>query len=420
MLILVVPRADNYPEKHMLYQAYQTYVDMTAPLRAAAATFADALETWSAMEESDTVRKARAFYELLVLTGLTHQRPAFGIETVRVDQQEVAVQEETVYRTPFCALLHFKKDAAAVQPRVLLVAPMSGHFATLLRGTVRTLLADHDVFITDWINPRDVALAHGRFGLSEFVSHLMDFLDVLGPGAHIMAVCQPTVAALAAVALMAEDGHPAQPRSMVLMAGPNDARINPTQVNVLANSKPIEWFESHLIDCVPWRFTGALRRVYPGFMQLAAFINMNPERHVKALSDLYTYRARDETQKADVIHAFYEEYFAMMDLAAEFYLETVSLVFQRHALALGELEVMGRRVDLSAIRRTALLTVEGERDDICAVGQTLAAQEMCCSLRPLMKTHHVQTDVGHYGVFSGRRWETEIYPIVRDVIHLSQ
>ncbi|MGY6159084.1 polyhydroxyalkanoate depolymerase [Paraburkholderia strydomiana] len=336
-----------------------------------------------------------------------------------MDGKPVPVVEEVAAHTPFCSLLHFRKQTTvpAPQPRVLVIAPMSGHFATLLRGTVRTMLAEHDVYITDWHNPRDVPLSQGRFGFDEFVQHVIDFTETIGPGAHLLAVCQPTVAALAAVALMAADDNPAQPASMTLMAGPIDTRINPTRVNELAKSKPIEWFERNLISAVPFGFAGAHRRVYPGFVQLSAFMSMNLTRHLDSFETMHYERAKGDPAKADTIFSFYEEYFATMDLTADFYLETVDTVFQRHALPLGELTVMGRLVDPSAIRRTALLTVEGEKDDICAVGQTLAAQDMCDKLRPYLKTHHVQTGVGHYGVFNGQRWERQIYPRVRAVIY---
>ena len=356
----------------------------------------------------------------LALARLTHQRPSFGIDAVQIDHQVVAVSEEVVHRTPFCSLLHFKKDVQPTQPRVLLVAPLAGHFATLLRGTVATMLAEHDVYITDWHNARAVPLSDGPFGLDDCVGHLISFLELLGPGSHVVAVCQPTVATLAAVALMAEDGNPAQPRSMTLIAGPNDTRINPTQVDEWAVRTPLEWFENGLIDLVPMRFQGAMRRVYPGFLQLGAFMSLDLRRHASSLIDFYNCRVEGDTAKAEMIRAFYENYFATMDLPAEFYLDTVSRVFQQHALPLGKLLISGRRVDPGAIRRTALLTIEGEKDAICAVGQTEAAQEMCSSLPPYMKTHYIQTGVGHYGVFAGRRWETQIYPIVREVIHDSE
>lgn len=409
----------------MLYQAYQLQVDMLAPLRATArlgeAVFGPwggfGMPTWPVAKVAGTsLRRVTGAMELAARAGLTHHRPPFDIPSVTVGNREVAVTEEIAAVTPFGTLLRFRKDIDVVQPRVLVVAPLSGHFATLLRGTVRTLLADHDVYITDWHNARDVPLAAGRFGFEEYVDQLIDFLECIGPGAHLLAVCQPCVAALAAVAVMAEAGNPAQPRSMTLMAGPIDTRVNPTKVNELATSKPIEWFERTLIATVPWRFPGAGRRVYPGFVQLLAFMSMNLERHEKAHQNLYDHIVRGETEQAEAIRSFYDEYFAVLDLSAEFYLETIQKVFQDASLAKGELTHHGRPVNLGAIRRTALLTVEGERDDICALGQTAAAQELCSGLRPYLKRHHMQVGVGHYGVFSGRRWETQIYPIVRNMM----
>jgi polyhydroxyalkanoate depolymerase len=365
-------------------------------------------------------RQAAAACKVLELAEVTHRRPAWQIDSAVVAGEPVAVVEEAVHVTPFATLLRFRKNVAQVQPKVLVVAPMSGHFATLLRDTVRTLLVDHDVHVTDWHNVRDVALAEGRFGLDEYTDHIIAFLAAMGPGAHVVAVCQPCVSALAAVALMSEDGHAATPASLTLMAGPIDCRISPTAVNALATSKPIAWFEKHLISTVPWRHGGAGRRVYPGFMQLSAFMSMNKERHADAFRAYYRNLVADEREKAEVTRAFYAEYMAVSDLSADFYLETVRLVFQEHALPLGQLSHRGRPVDLKAIRRTALLTIEGEKDDICAIGQTLAAHDLCTGLRPYLRTHYVQAGVGHYGVFSGRRWQNQIYPVVRGVIHVSQ
>lgn len=405
----------------MLYQTYQLYADMMQPACSLADIASTLISGYRRADNSETLRALRAWCEVLALARLTHYRPPFGIDRVRINGrgEYVPVTEEIVIRTPFCTLLRFRREGAPQQPRVLLVAPMSGHFATLLRGTVETMLRDHDVYITDWHNPRDIPLVCGRFGFDEFVHHLITFLHVLGGNTHVVAVCQPTVAALAAAALMAEDGDPAQPPSLTLMAGPIDARVNPTRVNALATSRPIEWFENTLIGYVPLRFAGALRRVYPGFVQLIAFMSMNRERHEQALRDLYDLRARGEHGKADEIQTFYSEYFATMDLTAEFYLETISLVFQRFLLAQKLLDVAGRRVSTDAIRRTTLLTVEGERDDICAIGQTMAAQDLCASLRPYMRMHHIQTGVGHYGVFNGKRWESQVYPLLRETIHMS-
>ncbi|MEO8003320.1 MAG: polyhydroxyalkanoate depolymerase [Betaproteobacteria bacterium] len=405
----------------MLYQTYQSQQDLLWLSRVAATAVVPVLSDmrWG-LSDYPYVQKLAAAYEVFALADVTHRRPAFGIESVTVDGKEVPVWEEEAHRTPFGTLLHFRKDVAVSQPRVLLAAPMSGHFATLLRETVRTMLADHDVYITDWHNARDVPLTDGRFGLDEYVDHLIEFLGVMGPGAHMVAICQPCVAALAAVAVMAEDGHAAAPLSLTLMAGPIDCRISPTEVNKLAMSKPIAWFEDNLIGIVPARYPGGLRQVYPGFLQLMAFMNMNMERHVNSFREFYDDLLRGDSEKANAKRRFYQEYFAVADLPAEFYLETVSQVFQEHALPQGKLKWRDRTIDPRTIRRTALLTVEGEKDDICALGQTLAAQDLCASLRAYMRTHYIQAGVGHYGVFSGKRWNNNIYPVVRDVIHVSE
>ena len=404
-----------------MYHAYQTQTDLMWPLRALTKAAVPMLtDSTLGLSGHASQRQLAAACEVLNLSEVTHRRPAWGIASVTVLGESVPVVEEKVRVTPFGTLLRFRKDLAVPQPRVLIVAPMSGHFATLLRDTVRTMLADHDVYITDWHNTRDVPLSAGRFGLDEYTEHLMDFLAVMGPGSHLLAICQPCVASLSAVALMSEDAHPATPASLTLMAGPIDCRINPTGVNTLATGRPIEWFEKNLISSVPWRHRGAGRRVYPGFLQLTAFMSMNKERHVNALKDFYRHLLDGDHDKARVTRAFYEEYMAVADLSADFYLETVRLVFQEYALPRGLLKFRGRTVNPAAIRRTALLTVEGERDDICSVGQTLAAQDLCSGLRQYLRTHYVQPGVGHYGVFSGRRWQNHIYPVVREVTHVSQ
>jgi poly(3-hydroxybutyrate) depolymerase len=404
----------------MLYQAYQLQSDLMSPLRLLAQGGSAAL--WLGKTEGSLLRKFSASMEVFSRLRLTHSRPAYGITSVKVGERELAVTEEAVLTMPFGTLLRFKKETPAdlpYQPPVLLVAPLSGHFATLLRETVRTLLQDHDVYITDWHNARDVSLRHGPFALDDYIDHMIRFTQAIGPGTHVVAVCQPCVAALAAAAVMAEDDDPAQPRSLTLMAGPVDCRVNPTGVNTLATSKPIEWFEKNLISHVPLPHAGYMRRVYPGFVQLSAFLSMNLERHKKSFQDMYQHLLEGDVEKADVIRVFYDEYLAVNDLPAEFYLETVEKVFQTYDLPLGKLSYRGRLVKPAAIRRTALMTVEGERDDICAVGQTVAAQDLCTGIRPYMKTHHVQTGVGHYGVFSGRKWNQQIYPRVREMIHAS-
>ena len=403
----------------MIYHAYQAQADATEAWRLLALAGAQHLDHPSIIGRL-WPRNVWAGWEVLARAGLTHKRPSFGIDTVPVGNRQVEVREVPVERTPFCTLLRFEKETPQPQPRVLLVAPMSGHFATLLRDTVGTLLPEHDVYLTDWHNARDVPLRHGPFGFDDFVDHLIGFLEAMGPGAHVLAICQPCVAALVAVSMMAQDGHAAQPRSMTLMAGPIDTRINPTKVNAFATKRSLAWFENNVIGLVPSRYPGAFRRVYPGFLQLTAFMSMNVERHMKAFHDLYNGRVKGDHAGVEAIRKFYEEYFAVMDLTAEFYLETVRDVFQEHKLPRGETTWRGRRVEPRAIRKTALLTVEGERDDICSIGQTLAAQDLCSGLRPYMKQHHMQTGVGHYGVFSGRRWSGQIYPVVRDLIQVSE
>ncbi len=405
----------------MMYQAYQAQVDLMWPLRTLASVAAPMLlDPGNAFAGHPPAREIAAACRVFELAQVTHQRPPWRIDEVLVKGERVAVVEEAVLTTPFATLLRFAKPGVAPQPKVLVVAPMSGHFATLLRDTVRTALADHDVHVTDWHNVRDVPLGAGRFGLDEYTQHVIDFLAAMGPGAHVIAVCQPCVASLAAVALMSEDQHPATPASLTLMAGPIDCRISPTEVNKLATTKPIGWFEKNLISHVPWRHRGGGRRVYPGFVQLSAFISMNRERHVDAFKAYYRHIVDDEFDKAEVTRTFYEEYMAVADLSAEFYLETVERVFQTYDLPRGVLKFRDRTVNPAAIRRTALVTIEGERDDICAIGQTLAAQDLATSLRPYLRTHYVQPNVGHYGVFSGKRWQNHIYPLVRDVIHVSE
>jgi poly(3-hydroxybutyrate) depolymerase len=401
----------------MLYQAYQAHSDIMVPVRALAGA---ALKSTSARlngaAKPSVLSNLTAAYELIARAGLTHVRPSYGIESVAVGNREVAVSEEVADRTPFGTLLHFKKDIDIAQPRVLLIAPLSGHFATLLRATVRTMLPEHDVYITDWHNARNISTEHGRFGFDDYITHLIRFLEVMGPGAHMVAVCQPCVAALVAASVMAQGDHPAQPRSMTLMAGPIDTRINPTKVNELAKSKNIRWFERNLIARVPGRYDGGGRKVYPGFVQLAAFMSMNIDRHIKAHQELYDHLAKGDDAKAAQTKAFYDEYFAVLDLTAEFYLETVEQVFQQHLLPLGQLTYQDQKIEPKAIKRTMLFTVEGEKDDICAVGQTLAAHDLCSGLRPYRKRHHMQAGVGHYGVFAGRTWANQIYPMVKNVI----
>jgi polyhydroxyalkanoate depolymerase len=403
----------------MLYQAYQNHMDLTEPWRSGAASALRYLNLVPQDVSDKLFGRLAAALELISRSSLTYTRPAYGIEAVQVGNREIEVKEEVLYSTPFGSLLHFRKIDAPEQPKLLLVAPMSGHFATLLRGTVKTLLGDHDVHITDWHNPRDIPVSAGRFGLDDYTGHLIDFLGRLGPRPHMVAICQPSVSALAAAAIMCEDDHPSRPATLTLMAGPIDTRIQPTKVNEFAKSKPINWFEDNLISFVPFQCKGAFRKVYPGFVQLTAFVSMNLERHIKQHMDLHNHLVKGEKQKAEIIKTFYDEYFAVMDLPAQFYIETVRDVFQEHLLPQGKLTFRGRKVNPAAVRRMGLMTVEGEKDDICSIGQTLAAQELCTSVRAYRRVHHMQAGVGHYGVFSGKKWNSDIYPMLRDFIHVN-
>ena len=401
----------------MLYSGYQAMNDMLAPARFGAQVALGLRDKLGPMAEWSMPRRMFALMEVFEGAKITHKRPAYGIDKVTTGNAEVTVREEILLDLPFGDLLHFAKDdVETAQPRVLVVAPMSGHFSTLLRSTVETLLRDHDVYITDWKNARDVPLSAGRFGFEDYVDYVIRFFKELGPGAHLLSVCQPCVPALAAVAVMSEAKDPATPRSMTLMGGPIDTRVAPTVVNDLANDKSIEWFEDNLISVVPFRYAGRGREVYPGFVQLSAFMSMNLSRHGAQHRELYQLLADGKRVEADKIKTFYEEYFAVLDMTKEFYLETVDMVFQRTLLAKGELMHRGRKVNPGAIRKTALLTVEGEKDDVCAVGQTAAAHNLCTGLRPHLKRHHLQPGVGHYGVFSGSKWEKQVYPQVRNMI----
>jgi poly(3-hydroxybutyrate) depolymerase len=404
-----------------LYDAYQVQQDMLAPFRAAAGLArASLLDTSLGPAANYFARCVGAAAEIVSRAHMIHTRPDYDIKEVPVEGRPVPVVEEATLDMPFANLVHFRKETNLPQPRVLLVAPMAGHFPTLLRQTAETLLRDHDVYITDWKSGRDVPLSAGRFGTDEYVDYIIRFLEKIGPGAHTVAVCQPCAALTAAVSAMSEAGNPATPRSMTLMAGPVDTRINPTKVNELATSKPIEWFKENLIASVPQRYPGAGRHVYPGFLQLSAFMSMNLPRHIRAHMDLFGHILKGEDTKADANRKFYDEYFSVADLPGEFYIETVQKVFQEHHLPRGIFEYHGRKVDPAAIKRTALLTVEGERDDICSIGQTLAAHELCKSIKPFRKKHYVQPGVGHYGVFSGTRWQNQIYPMVRNTILSSE
>ncbi|HVX37556.1 MAG TPA: polyhydroxyalkanoate depolymerase [Hyphomicrobium sp.] len=347
-------------------------------------------------------------------------KPEFGINHVSLSGLSVPVREEIVLSRPFCNLIHFARDEAQTgkrqDPKVLVIAPMSGHYATLLRGTVEAMLPEHDVYITDWADARNVPIAAGRFDFDDFVEYVIEFIRLIGADTHVLAVCQPAVPALAATALMAARHEDAQPASLILMGGPIDTRRNPTKVNDLAAEKSIAWFERNVVLTVPFPHPGFMRPVYPGFMQLTGFMTMNLERHMNAHVELFNNLVKGDCDSVRQHHNFYEEYLSVMDLTAEFYLQTVQTVFQEHLLPDRKLMHRGEFVDCSAITKTALMTIEGERDDICGLGQTEAAHDLCTSIPTDEKVHYVQSGVGHYGVFNGTRWRTEIQPRIREFI----
>jgi poly(3-hydroxybutyrate) depolymerase len=360
-------------------------------------------------------RNVAAAFDLMTRLTQRYERPDFDITSVRSGEVEYVVREHCEVDKPFCRLLHFVKEGAPRQPRVIVFAPLSGHFSTLLRDTVRTLLADHDVWITDWKDAKEIPIAVGPFHFDDYVAYVREFIRHVGKGAHAISVCQPTVPVLAAVSLMAADGE-AIPRTLTMMGGPIDTRRSPTAVNTFAKHRPLSWFEAKVIQRVPMAYPGFMRRVYPGFLQFAGFVAMNPDRHMESHVQYYHHLVRGDGESADQHRRFYDEYNAVMDLPAEYYLETVDRVFQRHALADGKLVVAGDRVRPEAIKGTALFTIEGELDDISGNGQTEAAQGLTRGIPAKDKQHFEAKGVGHYGIFSGRKYRELIYPRIREFI----
>jgi poly(3-hydroxybutyrate) depolymerase len=401
----------------LLYHAYAAQQSLLEPWRRLAdATRPFTNPPWPIKAALPFLDYLGATCELVSETRLRHDRPAFGIARTMVGGRDTAVEERVVLSRPFLDLLHFRKERRRGQPRVLLVAPMSGHFATLLRGTVAALLPDHDVYLTDWINARNVPLACGRFDLDDYIDQLIELAHLLGPELHVIAVCQPAVPVLAATAIMAADQDPDAPRSITLMGGPIDTRANPTRVNEFAERHSLATLARTVITHVPPPYPGFMRRVFPGFLQLGSFMGMNLGRHIRAHTDMFRNLVRGNGDGAAATRRFYDEYLTVMDMTAEFYLQTVETVFKEHALPRGAMVSRGRRIEPRAITRTALMTVEGAEDDICAPGQTYAAQILCSGLDAGRRGHHLQPGVGHYGVFNGRRWREEIMPRIRDFI----
>jgi poly(3-hydroxybutyrate) depolymerase len=401
----------------LLYQLYEAQQAALYPLRFGAGLTAAAMDLMPARwRDNRLVRMQAAWCQMVVHTRITHSRPAFGIDHVGTGSGRLAVKEETLLSTPFARLIRFSKEVSRDEPRVLIVAPLSGHFSTLMRETVRTMVAGHDVYLAEWVNARDIPVEAGPFGLDDYIGHLIDFLEALGPGTHLMAVCQPGPAALAATAILASRGSPCQPRSLILMACPIDTSVSPTEVNRLAMDRPLSWFADLVVMPVPPGHPGSGRLVYPGFLQLAGFLSLNTERHLNQHTTLFWDLVEGKWEDARAIREFYDEYFAVLDMDADYYLDTLDRVFQRNLLAKGQLTWRGQPVQPGAIQTTALMTVEGERDDICGMGQTVAAHDLLTGVKPRNKRHHLQLGVGHYGVFSGRRWRQETYPKVQEFI----
>jgi len=401
----------------MLYQIYDWQRAAMEPWRYLAQVgtqvYGNPQSPWAQLPGS---RNAAAAFDLMNRLTQDYARPPFGIDTVTVGKRELAVREEHDLEKPFCTLLHFSKAGAPRQPRVLIFAPLSGHFSTLLRDTVSAMLPDHDVWITDWKDAKEIPVAVGPFTFDDYVAYVREFITFLGAeDLHVVSVCQPTVPVLAGVSLMASNGE-RTPKTLTMMGGPIDSRKSPTQVNNLATTRPISWFESKVIQRVPVRFPGFMRPVYPGFLQFAGFVAMNPDRHRDSHLQYYQHLVEGDRSGAEAHRRFYDEYNAVMDLPAEYYLETVERVFQKHLLPQGKLVVSGEKVRPEAIRTSALLTIEGELDDISGSGQTHAAHALCKAIPASRKQHYEAPKVGHYGIFSGRKYRETIYPQIRNFI----
>lgn len=405
----------------MFYQLYELNHAAMQPFRAYADTvklfYTNPLNPFS---QTPFGRMVAAMAELFERTTRRYGKPSFNLPTTVVDWKTVPVVERIVWSRPFCNLIHFERALPAGRrkkdPKLLIVAPMSGHYATLLRGTVEALMPHAEVYVTDWVDARMVPVAEGRFDLDDYIDYVIDMLHALGPDTHVMAVCQPSVPVLAAVAVMEARGDRHAPSTMTLMGGPIDTRRNPTAVNLLAEEKGIDWFRDNVIMQAPWPEPGFGRSVYPGFLQLSGFMSMNLDRHIIAHKDFFMHLVKNDGDSAEKHRDFYDEYLAVMDLTAEFYLQTVETVFVRHDLPKGRMKHRGELVDPGAIRNVALFTVEGENDDISGVGQTQAAHDLCVNIPADMRAHYLQPAVGHYGVFNGSRFRSEIVPRIVDFI----
>ncbi len=413
----------------MLYAAYELAYAAFAPARIAAGVGAKfwrsplnpAADSWFG-------RSTAAALDVFENMTRRYPKPEWGLDHTVVNGAKVPLLIEEAAKEPFCTLVHFARDKdalekakgnAAPDPKVLIVAPLSGHYATLLRGTVEAMLPEHDVYITDWADARHVPLSDGRFDLNTYVDYLIGFMRTIGRGTHAMAVCQPGPALLSAASIMAEDNDPDRPASIVIMGSPIDSRRSPTVPNKLSQERPYHWFEQNMIFTVPGPYAGAMRRVYPGFVQLYSFLSMNSDRHVNAHYDYYEHLVQGDGDSADKHRAFYDEYLSVLDMTEEFYLQTIREVFQEHTLADGKFMHHGRLVKPTAIDDIALMTVEGENDDISGIGQTQAAHDLCVNVPESMRIDYIQPDVGHYGVFNGSRWRSEIQPRIAKFIRMA-
>jgi len=402
----------------VLYHLYELNQAALSPARAAADAYRLLFRNpLNPASYTALGRSAAAALELFERTTRRYRKPVWGIDRTEVKGRKVAVRERILISKPFCNLVHFEREVSAWRryqdPKILVVAPMAGHFSTLLRGTVRDLLPHHDVYVTEWQDARFVPRRAGPFDLDVYIDYIIEFLRFFRGNVHVMAVCQPTVPVFAAVALMEAMGDRASPRSMILMAGPIDARENPTAVNRFAEGRTVEWFQRNVITQVPWPYPGVMRMVYPGFLQLSGFMGMNFDRHVTAHRDLFHNLIKGDGDSADKHREFYDEFLAVMDLTAEYYLQTIETVFLEHRLPKGQMVHRNRLVDPSKIQKVALMTVEGEKDDISGIGQTFAAHILCTNLADTLRAHHLQPGVGHYGVFNGSRFRAEIAPKIR-------
>ncbi len=401
----------------MLYHMYEFQHSFFAPARYAVDMTQKALDNpLNPLSHMFGAKQISAACDVLEQITRRYGKPKFGLNETLIDGEMVSIEEQNILEKPFCNLKYFKRDIKNDDPKLLIVSPMSGHYATLLRGTVEAMLPDHKVYITDWNDARDVPLLKGKFDLDDYIDYIIEMLEFLGPNTHVLAVCQPSVPVLAAVSIMSAEGNPCVPTSMILMGGPIDTRECPTEVNRLSAERSIEWFKQNVTYHVPWPNKGCMRIVYPGFLQLSAFLNMNMDDHVEAHKKMFDHLVEGDEENVEKHRLFYDEYLSVMDLTAEFYLQTIKIVFQEHLLPKGEWVSNGRAIDTTAITKTALMTVEGELDDISGIGQTKAAHTICTNIPDNMRNHYEQKKVGHYGIFNGSKWRKKISPHVKEFI----